>query len=90
MDGNTYNWLGDSNQTEVYVKQTAFQYTSTRSIFTMNVDNLVEMNITFLSTVTPNDLMRSSLPYSYMDVEVSSCDGNSHSVQIYTDITAGM
>ena len=46
------------------------------------------MKITFLSTVTPNELLRSSLPYSYMDVEVSSMDGNSHDVQIYTDISA--
>lgn len=46
------------------------------------------MNITFLSGVTPDDLLRSSLPYTYMDVEVVSTDGSQHSVQLYSDISA--
>lgn len=37
---------------------------------------------------SPKDLMRSSLPYSYLEVEVSSLDGNDHNVQLYTDISA--
>lgn len=48
----------------------------------------VEMKITFLSGVTPDDLLRSSLPYSYMDVEITSTDGGQHSVQLYSDISA--
>lgn len=82
--------MGEPNQNKVYTNQTAYEYTSTRSIFTMNVGDLVEMTITFLSPVTPDDLLRSSLPYSYMEVEVKSTDGNNHDVQIYTDISAGM
>lgn len=81
--------MGDSSQLSVYVKQTAFQYTSTRSIFTMDVDGKVEMDITFLSPVLPDDMVRSSLPYMYMDVGVKSLDGISHQVQLYTDISAG-
>ena len=90
VDNSSYNWLGASSQLDVYVKQTAFEYTSTRSIFTMNVGGVVQMKITFLSPVSPDDLLQSSLPYSYMDVEVKSLDGKSHSVQLYTDISAGM
>ena len=56
----------------------------------MNVGGAVQMKITFLSPVSPDDLVRSSLPYSYMEVEVKSLDGKSHSVQLYTDISAGM
>ena len=82
--------MGASNQNDVYVKQTAFEYTSTRSIFTMSVGGYVEMKITFLSPVTPDELLRSSLPYSYMEVEVQSMDGSTHNVQLYTDISAGM
>lgn len=81
--------MGASDQATVYANQTAYEYTSTRSIFTMNVGGFVEMKITFLSPVTPNELLRSSLPYSYMDIEVQSMDGASHSVQLYSDITAG-
>ncbi|MCJ1451234.1 hypothetical protein MMC28_001570 [Mycoblastus sanguinarius] len=54
----------------------------------MNVANLVEMNITFLSPLTPTDLMRQSLPFSYVEILVSSTDGDSHDVQLYSDITA--
>lgn len=55
----------------------------------MSIGGYVEMNITFLSPVTPNELLRSSLPYSYMEVEVQSLDGDIHDVQLYTDISAG-
>ena len=89
VDNASYAWMGASPQLNVSVQQTAFEYTSTRSIFTMDVDGKVEMKITFLSPVSPDDLVRSSLPYSYMDVAVSSLDGSSHQVQLYTDISAG-
>lgn len=71
------------------VDQTDFSYTSTRSIFIMNVDNKVEMNITFLTPVTPNDLRRQSLVFSYLEVAVTSLDGASHDVQLYADVSAG-
>ena len=55
----------------------------------MDVAGVVEMNITFLSPLTPTDLMRQSLVFSYVDVSVTSTDGAAHDVQLYTDITAG-
>ena len=55
----------------------------------MNVGDKVEMNITFLSPVTPNDLKRQSLTFSYLDVAVHSLDGDSHDVQLYTDVSGG-
>ena len=55
----------------------------------MDVAGVVEMNITFLSPITPSDLMRQSLVFSYVDVSVTSTDGAAHDVQLYTDITAG-
>lgn len=69
------------------ILQTAFEYTSTRSIFTMSAGP-VQIKVTFLSGVTPTDMLRSSLPYTYMDVETVSTDGGQHSVQLYTDISA--
>ena len=88
VDGQTYTWMGASNQISVFANQTAFEYTSTRSVFTLDVAGLVEMVVTFLSPVTPDDLLRSSLPYSYMNVEVASLDGKTHDVQLYSDISA--
>jgi hypothetical protein len=55
----------------------------------MDVGGVVQMNITFFSPITPNDLRRQSLPFSYMNVAVHSSDGNSHNVQLYADISAG-
>jgi hypothetical protein len=55
----------------------------------MDVGGKVEMNITFMSPITPNDFKRQSLIFSYLNVEVSSLDGNDHDVQVYADISAG-
>lgn len=87
VDGKTYTWMGLPG-TET-VNQTAFEYTSTKSIFTMNVADKLEMNITFLSPITPTDYKRQSLVFSYLNVEVSSLDGEDHDVQVYADISAG-
>jgi Domain of unknown function (DUF5127) len=72
------------------VDQTSYTYTSTKSIFTMNVGDILDMTITFLSPVNPNDLKRQSLTLSYMQVSVVSLDGKLHDVQLYSDISAGL
>ena len=89
VDNATYIWMGAPTGTTLAVTQTAFEYTSTRSIFTLNVNGTVQMKVTFLSLVSPDDLLRASLPYSYMEVDVQSIDGSTHDVQLYTDISAG-
>jgi len=68
--------------------QVAFEYTSTKSIFTIEVDDKVTVKATFLSPITPKDFKRQSLIFSYLSVEVSSKDGQNHDVQLYTDISA--
>lgn len=88
VDDQTYQWMGAGTQSDVFAEQVAFTYTSIRSTFTLNVGNAVQMNVTFMSPVTPHDNLRMSLPYSYMNVEVGSLDGTSHDVQLYTDISA--
>ena len=88
MDGTNYLWMGNPGGAAT-VTQTAFEYTSTKSMFTMNVGGFVEMNVTFMSPLTPDDQKRQSLVFSYLDVSVQSLDGASHDVQLYTDISAG-
>jgi hypothetical protein len=39
--------------------------------------------------VTPNDLKRQSLTFSYLDVGVYSLDGHKHDVQLYADVSGG-
>ncbi|XDG04405.1 hypothetical protein ABKA04_004020 [Annulohypoxylon sp. FPYF3050] len=87
VDGTAYNWLGAPPGADL-VNQTEFSYTSTRSSFVMNVADKVEMNITFLTPVTPNNLTRQSLVFSYLEVAVSSLDGATHDVQLYADVSA--
>ena len=89
VDGFVYTWLGNPNPLPATANQTSFSYTSTRSIFTLDVGSLITMNVTFMSPVTPHDMLRQSFPVSYMDVEVKSADGSSHEVQLYTDTSAG-
>lgn len=87
VDGNVYTWMGLPGSKTV--EQTAYEYTSTKSIFNMKVENKLEMNITFMSPITPSDIKRQSLIFSYLNVEVSSLDGQEHDVQVYADISAG-
>ncbi|KAF7587742.1 hypothetical protein BBP40_006820 [Aspergillus hancockii] len=86
VDGAVYTWMGLPGTTTV--NQTAYEYTSTSSVFTMRVGDMVEMNVTFLSPITPNDLRRQSLIFSYLDVDVASIDGKAHDIQLYADISA--
>ncbi|KAK6864004.1 hypothetical protein PG990_006557 [Apiospora arundinis] len=87
VDGTPYTWMGAAANGPAAVDQTEFSYTSTRSTFIMNVGGKVGMNITFMSPVTPNDLKRQSLTFSYLDVGVHSLDGSTHNVEIYTDVS---
>lgn len=60
---------------------------SSSSVFVMTDDPpTVQLTATFLSPVTPLDLFRQSLPFSYLTIEVSSLDGKPHQVEVYTDI----
>lgn len=40
------------------------------------------------SFTQPDDLLNLSVPFSYMAVQVVPNDGKSHTVQVYSDITA--
>ena len=40
------------------------------------------------SNLQPDDLVRQSLPFSYMALSAASNDGAGHSVKLYTDISA--
>ena len=72
------------------VNQTSLEYTSTKSIFTMDVGGFVGLNVTFTSPVMPNDMMRQSLVQSYLEVSVAATDGAEHDIQLYADITGGI
>ncbi|KAI0723177.1 DUF1793-domain-containing protein [Earliella scabrosa] len=88
VDGTAYNWLGAPNVAGASkATQKSLTFTSTQSTFVMTAGP-IDLTINFLSPVEPSDLVNQSLPFSYYTVSAASNDGNAHSVQIYTDISA--
>ncbi|KZT12529.1 DUF1793-domain-containing protein [Laetiporus sulphureus 93-53] len=90
VDGTSYNFLGDPdvpNTSAQKATQKSSEFTSTQSIFVMTAGG-IDLTVTFLSPVEPSDLLNQSLPFSYLALSVAPNDGASHSVQVYTDISA--
>ena len=48
----------------------------------------MEVTASFLSSVLPKDLCRTSIPLSYLTTSVRSTDNVSHIVQFYSDVNA--
>ncbi|EMD37366.1 hypothetical protein CERSUDRAFT_114039 [Gelatoporia subvermispora B] len=46
------------------------------------------INITFLSPIEPSDWVSQSIPYSYVYMDATSIDGQSHHVIVYADVSA--
>ncbi|KAJ6539482.1 DUF1793-domain-containing protein [Mycena capillaripes] len=90
VDGVPYVFLGAPSVPAVSFSkavQKSSRFTSTQSIFVLSAGP-VDVTVTFLSPVEPNDLVKQSIPFAYMAVSAASTDGLSHSVQVYSDISA--
>ncbi|KAJ7585435.1 hypothetical protein C8J56DRAFT_1165854 [Mycena floridula] len=87
VDDVAYKWLGNPPDFNATVLQSS-QVTPTRSIFIVVAGGKVQLNITFLSPIEPTDLVKQSLPFCYLAVDVISLDGKPHTVELYSDITA--
>lgn len=90
VDGIAYSFLGSVNVPSASFQkatQTGFSFTSTQSTFVLSAGS-VELTVSFLSPVDATDLVKQSIPFAYMTVSAASTDGNEHSVQVYTDISA--
>ncbi|KAJ7142411.1 DUF1793-domain-containing protein [Mycena epipterygia] len=88
VDNQSYSFLGAPSVNGLsFTKATqkSFTFTSTQSIFVLSAGP-VDLTITFLSPVE-TDLVKMSIPLSYMQVSAASTDGAAHSVQIYSDIS---
>ncbi|KAJ7585369.1 hypothetical protein C8J56DRAFT_828575 [Mycena floridula] len=85
VDGVAFVWLGNPPDFNATVLERS-EVTPTRSIFTVTAGP-VRLNITFLSPIEPTDLVKQSLPFSYLVVDVTCLDGKEHAVQLYSDIS---
>ncbi|KAK0199053.1 hypothetical protein F5146DRAFT_118166 [Armillaria mellea] len=84
IDGTTFQLWGDSG---TVTNLTDFEVTPTRTIFSIHA-NTTNVNVTFLSPIESSNLVLQSLPFSYVYIDVESNDGQEHSIQLYSDISA--
>ncbi|KAF8883857.1 hypothetical protein BD779DRAFT_1443590 [Infundibulicybe gibba] len=87
IDGITWEWLGYSGLVNDRGNLTNTEITPTCTILTFTVGPM-ELEATFLSPIEPTDLVRQSFPFTYMYLTAKAMDGASHSVQVYSDISA--
>ncbi|KAF7332012.1 MPN domain-containing protein [Mycena kentingensis (nom. inval.)] len=89
VDGAAFSFLGAPAIPVPFAKakQKSAKFTSTQSIFVLSA-GAVDLTVTFLSPVEPDDFSKQSLPFSYMAISAASTDGKAHNVQIYSDISA--
>ncbi|KAI0088041.1 hypothetical protein BDY19DRAFT_1057674 [Irpex rosettiformis] len=89
VDNVTFKFLGNPGAPGNLNRSilTDLKLTPTRTILNATAGP-VDLQITWLSPIEPSDLVAQSLPFSYMSVQVKSNDGQSHSVQVYSDISA--
>ena len=93
MDGISYEYLGVGSQSlpslpnlKTAVPLTV-SYDSQYSNFTFSAGP-VELTASFLSSVLPKDICRTSIPLSYLTTSVRSTDNATHDVQFYSDVNA--
>ncbi|KAJ6567991.1 hypothetical protein DFH09DRAFT_1155589 [Mycena vulgaris] len=85
VDGLTWQWLGNpGGNASTWIST---EITPTRTIMTVQAGPML-LNVTFLSPVEPSDWTRQSFPFSYVYVDGTAQDGNFHSIQLYSDISA--
>ncbi|VDC04719.1 unnamed protein product [Peniophora sp. CBMAI 1063] len=92
VDGTTYAWAGEIDAISPYVQATVptgpqQTLSPTSTVFTYQAGP-VQVTVTFLNPIEPDDLVKQSIPASYLSLDALATDGRSHSIQVYTDITA--
>jgi len=91
VDGETYVWMGNPRNAGgqlvgTLATQTWTAITPTQTHFGIRA-GAVNITATFFSPVEYEDIMRQSIPLSYVDVTVNVNDGGTHQVQLYMDIS---
>ncbi|KAL8988168.1 MAG: hypothetical protein Q9177_002713, partial [Variospora cf. flavescens] len=93
VDGISYEYLGTGSTSLpkssnlLPAKPLTVTYDSQYSNFTFAAGP-VEITASFLSSVLPTDLCRTSVPLSYLTTSVRSTDAASHDIQFYSDVNA--
>src|SRR3954468_7244554 len=86
VDGRVYRFMGNWRDTDP-MEQKALAVTPTRTTYTFEGGG-VQLALSFLSPLLPDDLDVLSRPVTYVTMQTRSVDGKDHSVQLYFDATA--
>ncbi|KAL8668741.1 MAG: hypothetical protein Q9168_006637, partial [Polycauliona sp. 1 TL-2023] len=93
VDGISYEYLGIGSTTLPKLpnvqaaKPLTVTYDSQYSNFTFTAGPVV-ITASFLSSVLPEDLCRTSIPLSYLTISIRSIDNRTHDIQFYSDVNA--
>ncbi|KAL8691886.1 MAG: hypothetical protein Q9218_002991 [Villophora microphyllina] len=93
VDGTSYEYLGIGSTTLPKLpnlqpaKPLTVSYDSQYSNFTFAAGP-IEITASFLSSVLPTDICRTSIPLSYLTTSVRSTDNKDHRIQFYSDVNA--
>ncbi|KAJ6584202.1 hypothetical protein B0H10DRAFT_1833148 [Mycena sp. CBHHK59/15] len=87
VDGLAWHWLGSPvpGNASTWIST---EVTPTRTIITARAGPML-LKVTFRSPVEPSDWSLQSFPFACMYVDGVASDGKQHSVQLYSDISAG-
>jgi hypothetical protein len=85
VDGQVSRVMGISPAAVPALPQTALRVTPTRTAYTFR-DERIELTLTFMTPLLPNDLDVFSRPVTYLTWNVRSVDGRAHRVRLYQGV----
>ncbi|TCD67397.1 hypothetical protein EIP91_012432 [Steccherinum ochraceum] len=87
VDGMAYEWMGGDQPSFNSTAVLGWEVTPTRTIYRFQAGTSMQVNITFLTPIEVDDLVKQSIPFSYFYLDAVSMDGQTHELQTYVDIS---
>lgn len=84
VDGKNYRFLGGANRDVPALEETSRTVTPTQTVVLLSSPQ-VELHLTFLTPVFPEDLKVMARPITYLTWTVKARDGGQHDVTLYLD-----
>ncbi|KAH9180826.1 hypothetical protein EDB89DRAFT_1877203 [Lactarius sanguifluus] len=88
VDNSTYLFLGNAPTVNTNVNLTNVVISPTQTKLTAEAGPM-QINLTFLNPIEHEDLVKQSMPFSYMSLTAESLDGTAHAMQVYLDLNVG-
>src|SRR5579884_662793 len=89
IDGKVYRLMGNEPKSVPAFPQVGLRVWPTRTVYDFD-DGHLQMTLTFLTTVLPNDLDVLTRPLSYITWTVRAVDGKPHTVTLYDSTSSSL